>query len=635
VGFFIWKNLRHLRQIIDEFKKGKFELTEYDTGNPNDISQILKELLYVGKQFEFIVSSQSDELKKFHEIYNHIIYSFDSHFIVIDKKERVLYANESFCKKFNVEVEKITGKDLSNVFYFENTRLKIKINQVINNKTNRSAVLKNVHLMSVHKKSIISDIKISIINLSGEEQIVLIIDDITDRFSKDYHASILSHISETMGDENEAEITSYNILTGVTSGSGLGFNRAMLFMVEDDMLQGRMAVGPDSFEEAIEIWSSLSSADTAVTIQYPIEIKRGALLQKVQNYSVSLSEENVFTQAVKSMEKVHIRDAKNDERVSDDIIKFMDVNEFLIMPMISFKKVIGIIIADNKYNMTGISTQSIDLLSVFSFQAAVLFESYINLIEVRKEMKKLEERQNAIIESEKMAAVGRIASHIAHEIRNPLVTMGGYAKRIFKYSAENNIDIKNIINSADIILEESERLEKTLSNVMDFTMPFKYIKEFNNVNDIIMDTYRLLKNVFLEKNIKADMNLAENLPNVKSDFNQMKQVFLNLFQNAIEATPSGGKLSIASNSDDSYISIKVRDSGTGIQIKDPNLIFEPFFTTKVTGVGLGLANVKRIIKDHSGEITVSNITDGGAEFVIKLPLPSTEQKKSKNKIFIE
>jgi signal transduction histidine kinase len=489
--------------------------------------------------------------------------------------------------------------------------------------------------MSVNKKSIISDIKISNINLGGEEQVVLIIDDITDRFSKDYHASILSHISETMGDENEAEITSYNILTGVTSGSGLGFNRAMLFMVEDDILQGRMAVGPDSFEEAIEIWNSLSSADIDVTVQYPIEIKRGDLLQKIQNYSVGLSEENVFTQAVKSMERIHVRDAKNDNRVSDEIRKFMEVNEFLIMPMISFKRVIGIIVADNKYNMTGISAQSIDLLSVFSFQSAALFESYLNLIEVRKEMKRLEERQDAIIESEKMAAVGKIASHIAHEIRNPLVTMGGYAKRIIKFSTENNTDVKNIINSADIILEESERLEKILSNVMDFTKPFKYIKEFNDVNDIIRDTYKLLRNVLSENNIKINMDLAENLPNVKSDFNQLKQVFLNLFQNAIEATPAGGKISIVSDSDNSYIIIKVKDSGTGIQVKDPGTIFEPFFTTKVTGVGLGLANVKRIIKDHNGEITVSNIKDEGAEFIIKLPLLSTEQKKSKNEIFIE
>ncbi|MCL2155981.1 MAG: hypothetical protein FWH53_09980, partial [Leptospirales bacterium] len=167
MGFFIWKNLKHLNQIIGAFKKGEFVLTEYDTNTPKEISEVLKELLNVGKQFESIVSSQSDELKKFHEIYSHIIYSINSHFIVIDKRERVLYAHESFCKKFNVEIEKIAGKDLSSVFYFENTRLKTGINHVINDKNYSSVVLKNIHLMSVNKKSIISDIKISNINLSG------------------------------------------------------------------------------------------------------------------------------------------------------------------------------------------------------------------------------------------------------------------------------------------------------------------------------------------------------------------------------------------------------------------------------------------------------------------------------------
>jgi len=635
VGFFLWTNLKNLRQIIDEFKKGKFILSESDINVTDNISQVLKELLTVGKQFESIVSSQSDELKKFHEIYSHIICSINSHFIVIDKTEKILYLNESFCKKFNIEGEKVTGKGLSSVFYFVNTRLKMGINQIIKDRETDSIVLKNLHLMSINRKSIISDLKISTMNFNGEEQIVIIIDDITDRFSKDYHASILSRLSETMGIENETETTFYNILAGVTSGSGLGFNRAMLFMIENDTLQGKMAVGPDSFEEAIEIWNSLSSADVDVTVQYPIEIKRGNLLKKVQSFRISLSEDNIFTQAVKNMERIHIHNAASDPRVTDEIKKFMEVDEFIIMPMISFQKAIGIIIADNKYNMTGISMQSIDLLSIFSFQSAFLIESYLNLIEVRKEMKKIEERQEAIIESEKMAAVGRIASHIAHEIRNPLVTMGGYAKRILKYTSENMLDIKKVIKSADIILKESERLEKILSNVMDFTKPAKYLKEFNDVNHIIRDTYRLLKNVLLEKNIKVNMNLSENLPNVKSDFNQMKQVFLNLFQNAIEATPSGGNLVIITELEDSYVIIRIIDSGTGIKAENPELIFEPFFTTKVTGVGLGLANVKKIIKDHRGKITASNNEDGGAEFVIKLPIPSSEQKNPDNEIFIQ
>ena len=102
------------------------------------------------------------------------------------------------------------------------------ISQVMKEMGSDSVVLKNVHLMSIHRKSIISDLKISYMTVNGEPQVVIIIDDITDRFSKDYHASILTHLSETMGEEAETETTFYNILVGVTSGSGLGFNRAML-----------------------------------------------------------------------------------------------------------------------------------------------------------------------------------------------------------------------------------------------------------------------------------------------------------------------------------------------------------------------------------------------------------------------
>jgi len=626
VGFFLWNNIRNLRQIINEFKKGKFVLNKSDIIVSDKISQVLRELLTVGKQFDSIVTSQSDELKKFHEIYSHIICSINSHFVVIDRDENVIYANEGFCKKFSVEADRVIGKGLNSLFYFVNTRLKMGISQVMKEQGADTVVLKNVHLMSIHRKSIISDLKISYMTLNDEPQVVIIIDDITDRFSKDYHASILRHLSETMGEEAEAETTFYNILVGVTSGSGLGFNRAMLFMLNEDVLTGKMAVGPDSFDEAIEIWNSLSSTDTDYTVQYPIEIKRGNLLKKVQGYSISLSEDNIFTRVVKNKERVHVQDSWNDERLDEEIRSFMEVDEFVAMPMISSGKVIGLIIADNKYNMTGISSQSIDLLSIFTFQAAFLIENYLNLTEVKKEMKKLEERQDAIVESEKMAAVGRIASHIAHEIRNPLVTMGGYAKRILKHSSDGSPDLKKITKSADIILKESERLEKILSNVMDFTKPSKYIKEFNDINHIIRDTYRLLKNVLLEKSIKVRMDLDEGLPNVKSDFNQMKQVLLNLFQNAIDATPSGGGIHIITESDEASIIVRFIDSGSGIDADNPDVIFEPFFTTKITGVGLGLANVRKIIKDHRGKIWAFNREEGGAEFVIKIPLPVVEQK---------
>ncbi len=259
---------------------------------------------------------------------------------------------------------------------------------------------------------------------------------------------------------------------------------------------------------------------------------------------------------------------------------------------------------------------------IFASQAALSIESHRSLMNVRREMDKIERRQEAIVESEKMAAVGRIAAHISHEIRNPLVTMGGYARRILQLTRDIEKNSGNIKKSANIILKESERLEKILSNVMDFTRPAKYIKEFNNINEVILDTYNLLKNLFLERRIECVMKLKEDLPLVKSDSNQMKQVILNLFQNSIDVTPSGGTVEVLSYSEEECVVIVVRDTGTGISEEDPGVVFEPFFTTKVTGIGLGLANVKKIIMDHNGTIEARNISSGGAEFEIRLPCPA-------------
>ena len=625
LGFFLWSNLKSLKQVINEFKKGKFLISDKEM-QEESTSGLLKELLLVGKQFESIVSSQSDELKKFHEIYSQIILSINSIFIVVDKSEKIIYVNEGFCKKFNVDPESVSGKGLESIFYFVNTRIKIGVNHIIKEGSGDSIVLKNVHLMSMNRKSIISDIKISGMLVNGEDQVVIIIDDITERFSTDYQASILSHISESIGDGIESDRVLYKILFGVTSGSGLGFNRAMLFLVENDRLKGKMAVGPDSFEEAIEVWNSLSTTEFDYSFQYPLDVKRSTLLEKVQAYNVKLSDENIFCASVNNLSRIHVKNAFEDSRVDDSVRSFMEVDEFLIMPLISFKKAIGVIVADNKYNMTGISSQSIDLLSIFSIQAAFLIESYFNIIELKDEMKKLEERQEAIVESEKMAAVGRIASHIAHEIRNPLVTMGGYAKRILRLLKQDLPDEEKIVTSAEIIQRESERLEKILSNVMDFTRPSKYIKEFNDINSIINDTYNLFKNYIYEKKISVSLILKKDLPVVKSDFNQMKQVLLNLVQNALDATPEGGEINIVTENDDEHVYIYVRDTGSGIKEEDPNIVFEPFFTTKITGIGLGLANVKKIIKDHKGKIKVYNREGGGVEFVIRLPLPNPENR---------
>jgi len=621
-SFFYYNRINKIKEIIYEFKKGRFTSQLDDIKGNDGFAKVLKELIQVGKHLDSVVSSQRNEINKFHELYNSMVFSISSFFIVMNEKDEIVYANEGFCKKLHFDQDEINDKKIEDIFYFVNARLKGGISQA--RSQGKSVVLEKTHLLSVNKVSIIADIKISNVVMQSQNQIIIIFDDVTNKLRKDYQISLMSQISESIQRDTEISRVLQTILTGVTSGSGLGFNRAQLFLYEENKnrLAGKMAVGPDSFEEAIDVWSNVSGIQISEDKNSLLEINSGReFMDNILKTDYSLNDTNVFVASFISREIIHITDSWNDERVNETILKFMDVKEFVVMPIIAVNKAIGIMIVDNKFNQVPIGNDSIELLSIFTSQAALSIESYNNLSTVQKEMDKIANKQDAIVESEKMAAVGRIAAHIAHEIRNPLVTMGGYARRIVQRTKENS-KLATVNKAADIILKESERLEKILSNVMDFTRPSRYIKEFNNINDIIDDTVNLLKNVFNEKKVTLNLSLKEDLVLVKSDSNQMKQVILNLLQNSIDVMPSGGDIEISTFNDDESVVIKVRDSGSGIDEEDPNIIFEPFFTKKVTGVGLGLANVKKIIKDHQGKISVVNREDEGVEFTIEIPVPS-------------
>ncbi len=612
-----------IRSVIVEFKKGKFSTPKAAINEHNDLGNVYSELVTLGKHLDDIISSQSSEIMNLRELYTNIVLSISSYFIVVNEREEIIFANESFCKKFQFDLYDIIGKKLEDIFYFITGRIRDSIRIILS--TGEPLILEKTHILSRNRISIIGDIKFSRMVVKGVNQIILVIDDITSKCRKDYQISLISQISETIQRDDEIDRILYTILTGVTSGSGLGFNRAMLFLLneKENTLVGKMAVGPDNMDEAIEIWNSVQSERCTVRDLTKIEngYKGKLLLEKVLSQRYPVDSNNVFTSSLKNLENIHVYDSMNDERIDDSIREFIDVREFIVVPVIVVNKAIGIIVADNKFNQVPIGDDSIELLSIFAFQAALSIEGYNNILNLKKEMQKVKERQEAMVESEKLAAVGRIATHLAHEIRNPLVTMGGYAKRIIQLSKNSNKNDEGVTKSADVILKESERLEKTLSNVMDFTRISPFIMEFNNINDIIYDTYELLKNLFQERKIRVELKLEEDIPLVKSDYNQTKQVMLNLLQNAIDATSPGGTVEVVTLVDEKNLVTLVRNTGSVIGEEDINIVFEPFFTTKVTGVGLGLAIVKKIITDHNGEISVRNIEEGGVEFKILLQLP--------------
>lgn len=622
---FWFNRLDYIKKIIGEFKRGRYVVSKNRPGGADDLARVCNDLAVIGVHFEDIVVSQRGEIERLREMYNNVVLSMSSYFLVLNDKLEVVFANESFCNKFLYELSSIYGKSIDSLFLFLTSRIKDAIGSL--GAVGDSVVLEKTHLLSRNRISVIVDVKITRMVAQGKQQITMVMDDITGKLKKDYQISLISRISESIQKDEEIDQVLYAILTGATAGSGLGFNRAMLFLVDEkeQALAGRMAVGPDTMEEAIEIWSSLSGGSVDL-MKHANPQGGGAregrvLYQKVTGARFPLDAENVFTRSMNIAESVHIADAYNDPQVGPGIADLMDVQEFVAVPLVAANRSIGVIAADNKFNRVPISRDSVELLTIFAYQAALSIESYNNLSLLKREMQKLSDRQEAIVESEKMAAVGRIATHIAHEIRNPLVTMGGYARRIMQLMRDTGRNEEMIRKATEVILNESERLEKVLANVMDFTRPSPHIQEFNNINQVIHDTYDLLRNVFQEKKIKVEMRLEEEIPLVKSDFNQLKQVMLNLLQNSIDATPAGGRVVIGTSSGDEKIEIYVRDSGRGITIDDVERVFEPFYTTKVTGVGLGLAIVKKIVSDHGGDITARNLAEGGTEFTLRLNLP--------------
>ncbi|HQI38112.1 MAG TPA: ATP-binding protein [Spirochaetota bacterium] len=619
---FFTNNIRKILSVVDNFKKGIFVQPSNEIKGNDLLSKMYGELLIASRHLDNIIKSQKNEIDKFRELYNNMMFSMNAYIMALDFNNKIIFTNELFLNKFQLSPPEVNGKNLSDIFYFLTGTVLQAIEEI--KSSHESIILEKAHLISHNRISIIADIKLSFMISNNEPQIIMVMDDVTSKTKRDYQISLITRLSETIQKDDALDHILRTILTAVTSGTGLGFNRAMLFLRDDknNILYGRMSVGPDTLDEAFSIWSSLNPLKGKEILSRGIngdDVHGRLLKEKVESTSFDLNEDTIFTQTLQSGETIHITDALHDQRVNDEIKNFIDVNEFVIVPLIALNKIIGILIADNKFNQMPITQDSVDLLTVFAYQAALSIETYNNLELLKKEMEKIRHRQEAIVESEKLAAIGRIASHIAHEIRNPLVTVGGYSRRILQTANAQQIDIQKIKKAAQIIMTETERLEKILANVMDFTRPSPFLLRFNNINEIIDDTASLLSNLFQERRVELSLQLQE-VPLIKSDFNQMKQVMLNLLQNALDATPPYGIVEVKTYSDDKKVYIEVSDTGSGIVEEDIYRIFEPFYTTKTTGVGLGLAIVKKIISDHNGDIKVIN-KERGAVFTISIPLP--------------
>jgi len=250
--------------------------------------------------------------------------------------------------------------------------------------------------------------------------------------------------------------------------------------------------------------------------------------------------------------------------------------------------------------------------------------------ELQERDKALAETQAVLIQSEKMSAFGQLSAGIAHEVKNPLAGILGYAQLSLKKLKDNAPVYKNLT----IIEKETRRCNAIIENLMKFARQDKPVLKPLTMNDIVEDAMTLVDHQMGLNQIQMVKNLADHLPGIMGDPNQLIQVFMNIFINAQQAMDGEpGTITVTTHSPEpGSIEIRIQDTGPGMPAEKKDKIFEPFFTTKEAGkgTGLGLAVTYGIVKDHGGKITVDSEPGQGATFIITLPgaAPSVDEPEA-------
>ncbi len=445
--------------------------------------------------------------------------------------------------------------------------------------------------------------------------------------------SILNDIGTAMSTTLNLDRLLRIILTAATmGGTGLGFNQAILLLTNErtNMLQGMMGVGPTNWEEAGRAWSEVSSRHQSLMewIQTGelFEHRDSRLNTLARSIRIPLEpREGVLALTVLNKRPYNITNAAEDPVVTRSLRELLLVNSFATVPLVAKDRVIGVILVDNMFNQRPITDNDIRFLTMFAHQSALAIENAIihtNLETMNKDMRALHEQ---LVQSEKMAALGAMMAEITHEIRNPLVSIGGFSRRLAK-KLQDSEEKKYI----DIILSEVTRLEGIIHDNLSYIKEMAPQLASADVNDLVQEILMLYEDELAHRRIRVERQFSLSMPAIRIDAGQIKQAAINILKNAMEAMENGGTLTIRTCPPDEKgeVAIEFGDTGPGISPKTKQHIFNPYYTTKPRGTGLGLPITNRIVKAHGGRVELRNKDGGGAVFTIKLPCKTAEQEKS-------
>ncbi len=558
---------------------------------------------------------------KLDDVLRGIVTALDAGLSVVDKNLNILWTNENLRRMLHSK-HNLVGKKCYEVYGCECKE--VNHCSSIGSLSRGERQVSDIQLITEKGgRKYIRNISIPVKDEKGSVEYFLKLSiDVTEKEEKISQLSLLRKFADMMQGTLHIDRLLHLILTCVTAGTALGFNRARLFLLdkERDVIYGKMAVGPSSYEEAVKVWSEIASKYenledliSASEDKYQEDTPLHATT-RLMAYSLEDESEPIVS-CVINKKIIWGRNAFHDPTMSKNFVNMIGADEFVCVPLIAREEAIGVICVDNLYSRKPITEDQVQMLVTVASRAALAIENAEAYKKLEEKIKQLEDAQERLIRSERLAVIGNMAAYIAHEIRNPLVTIGGFARTISRISNQDN----HVRQSAQIIIEEVNRLEKILANITDFGKPLKPAKDVFLVNELLENTCSLMGPYFKGSNIQLIRKFNTSVPPVVMDSTQMKQVFVNLMKNAVESMLYGGTLTLETTAEDEYVIVNVIDTGKGMSAETIQRVFEPFFTTKADGTGIGLAVSKKIVDEHGGSLIVKSSGQRGTTFSVYLP----------------
>jgi signal transduction histidine kinase len=345
----------------------------------------------------------------------------------------------------------------------------------------------------------------------------------------------------------------------------------------------------------------------------------GSRVKTLQDMDMPLESGGIYNWIASYGTPLLIQDAQSDFRLDSALMKSLGIKCVMTVPLWSSNTMTGLLTAVNKKGGTSFDKHDLRLFTVFSNLAAAALQNASLYTDLTEKMNELRTAQEQLVHSTKMAAIGELAANIAHEVNNPLTSVLGYTTHLLK-----TLDLPESPRKILGMMEqETLRVRKIIRNLLDFSRQKNSWMRPADILQPLRETIAFVQGAAKSSlvNIREEYNGSPVIVNM--DPNEMKQVFINIINNALQAMPQGGDLRIRLNPVGEHEAmIEFADTGVGISPENLQKIFEPFFSTKEDrdGTGLGLSISYRIIQHHGGRIDVGSGPGKGTIFRIFLPL---------------